>query len=440
MVNKYYSDESGVTLIEVLASLVLVSIISILAFNVLTNTFQYSETSISHADLRQDSNFIITQIRQKHQEEIGDYALCKEDLQRIQQYEVNLEINEIPIHECKTFSYKDPLNVNFTMKNQQDHEYQINTTIEPKVERERVKDIQLSLPSHVDDFYSYLSDEKVFIYSGNISVNGSASISGDRDGQMIINNNETDLNFSTANHISVNTIYIDKEGQEVNFPTSTSLGEAGVTELVNIKGDVYLNNGGATVNGEHVFIDGNVTFNSSSVINASSVHISGDVTFNNWAGDINAEQIYIGGDITSDNPDHNNIKTGEFDEEQLPDHPNIHIPSLKEEQWFYQNDYENTLTLDDDSKIFSPSDLNIHVGNNNPENFIIVSKGNVSIDSNWSELDGVIIAPNGKVTFYGDTFTGVVISKEGLDVVNGGSSVYFKNIEQYMDSDESPFE
>ncbi|WP_017186715.1 PulJ/GspJ family protein [Alkalibacillus haloalkaliphilus] len=443
MINKYFKSENGVTLIELLASLVLISIISLLAFSVLNNTFQYSETSNSHIELRQDSNFIITQIRQQHQEISEDYTFCLEDIQRKEEHSFShLVMNELDLYDeqCATFAHENPLNVDFTLKNEHNHEYQINTTIDPQVNREQEKNVQLSLSSTVDDFYSFIKNENVFIFSSNISINGSADITGNQNGKIIINNNETDLDFSTADQISTENIFIDKAGQEVNLITSTSLGENGVTEIINIIGDVNLNNGGATINSEEVIIDGNVTFNSSSIINATNVYISSDVIFNNWSGNINADNIYIGGDINSRNPEHELLRTGEFNEEQLLSHPTNNIPPLKEDHWFYENGYETTLNLNSESKIFSPSDLNIHVGNNDPENFIIASKGNVSIDSNWSQLDGVIIAPNGKVTFNGNSFTGVVISRDGFDVPNGGSSINFRNIEEYITSDNLPFD
>ena len=53
-------------------------------------------------------------------------------------------------------------------------------------------------------------------------------------------------------------------------------------------------------------------------------------------------------------------------------------------------------------------------------------------------MTGVLFAPNGKVTFNGASFEGLVIAKDGFYVTSGGTTVTFKSIENYI-SDAKDF-
>ncbi len=56
-------------------------------------------------------------------------------------------------------------------------------------------------------------------------------------------------------------------------------------------------------------------------------------------------------------------------------------------------------------------------------------------------MTGVLFAPNGRVTFNGDHFEGVVIAKDGFYVTSGGTDVEFRNIAYYIRNQEDyPFE
>ncbi|WP_421908846.1 hypothetical protein [Methanolacinia petrolearia] len=53
----------------------------------------------------------------------------------------------------------------------------------------------------------------------------------------------------------------------------------------------------------------------------------------------------------------------------------------------------------------------------------------------------MLFAPNGRVTFNGDHFEGVVIAKDGFYVTSGGTDVEFRNIAYYIRNQEDyPFE
>ncbi|WP_027964165.1 type II secretion system protein [Halalkalibacillus halophilus] len=477
------NNQKGITLVEVLATLVIISLITTLAFHVLANALQYSEQTDSHVKLRQEANLIITQMRQKHQAETEDYSISFNQFTHEDRYDVislSLNTNQVSSSENVTIDGSESLGVGFTLENSFGNEYSINTTIEPRKEVETESSLSVSLPEFGQDFYSYLRDENVFVYGSNLSVGGSVPVSSEsKNGQVVINNrNQSDISFDGSSSVSVHTIYIDKSGNSVNLSGSASLGEQGKTELISIKGKTNIY-GGANLNSEDLFLDGDVDFRSGTIhadtvlingnlnmsgggatINANQLYINGSLTLPQ--GTINAEDTYVDGDLTIGWGGNNNIEdlylNGELNNEtnrevsiegdfssstfpSLPNHPDQSMPGLRAAEWYEENGYENNSTLQSDNLVYSEGNVNIHAQNNNPENFVIVSGGDVTINSNWSQFDGVIFAPNGRVTFTGESFTGVVIARDGFDVSNGGSSISFKNIDQYFDSNsELPFD
>jgi hypothetical protein len=55
-------------------------------------------------------------------------------------------------------------------------------------------------------------------------------------------------------------------------------------------------------------------------------------------------------------------------------------------------------------------------------------------------VTGIFFAPNGKVTFNGGFLEGVVIARDGFFVTSGGTTVTFKNLEEYIsNSEDYPF-
>lgn len=68
------SNENGITLIELLATLAIVSIISILLYGVLLNGFDYSKKSKEKVSLQQEMNIAVTSITKFH-ESYGAYDI-----------------------------------------------------------------------------------------------------------------------------------------------------------------------------------------------------------------------------------------------------------------------------------------------------------------------------------------------------------------------------
>ena len=76
MKENYFRNESGITLIELLATISIIAIISSLLWGALTVTFKQSERTEEHVNLRQEANMIVTKLRTMHLQ--GNYQLCYE--------------------------------------------------------------------------------------------------------------------------------------------------------------------------------------------------------------------------------------------------------------------------------------------------------------------------------------------------------------------------
>jgi prepilin-type N-terminal cleavage/methylation domain-containing protein len=303
-------------------------------------------------------------------------------------------------------------------------------------------------------FAEYLQHENVFVYGTNLGLNYLANSGGsnklrndlDSNGTVVITNqNNANLVFRANHEIDMKKIFIDKSGKKVIFEdkASTKLGIAGVTELINIKGDVEINNGAAEIKGKDIYIDGNVIFNNSAKITGENVYITGNVDFKNWSAQIIANNIYIGGGIIwiqSGNIVGNLINPASI---VVPPQPNLTIPSLKQDSWYEQNGYVSGGALQSNKKIFSQGNyyFSSHLVYTN---VIIVSKGDIHLDGNIG-VTGVLFAPYGSVTFNGSTddrpFEGVILARDGFYTTNGNSRIMFRNINNYIQNiTEYPFE
>lgn len=443
MFKKLYSRESGFTLIEVLAVVVISAIIIGLISNVLLSTIKYNDKMQSHVNLRKEANLIITQVRQLYQD--GAKKLCFEKLPSVNYIyykEIYLNNKLQESSNCAEVDNSNKLAVTFTIYDKQKNEFEIKTVLEKSGKQISVPQIVIEKPIKEENLYSVLKNNNIFIYGSNLSVSGSSSLkSSDGEGTMIINNtNQSDLIFPGDNNISEKQIYINKSGNKIKFSSSTKLGETNITKIVNIKGDVILDNGGARINGESIYIDGNVDFSdkADAKIIGRKVYITGNVIFNNWWGQIIADEIYIGGKVTSKQSENIVGSRKSFVNVEIPAQPAMQIPSFREDSWYKNNNYIPNGDLKKDLKIFTDSYTSTKSSNSVIEGVVIVSKGDITITGMGGSggLSGVLIAPNGKVTFGGNSFKGVVIAKNGFYTTTN-PHLTFNNVDRYIKDDKS---
>jgi len=125
--------------------------------------------------------------------------------------------------------------------------------------------------------------------------------------------------------------------------------------------------------------------------------------------------------------------------------PALEIPLTKPDDWYdrgnYTMEWPLSKALSNNEKIFV-SEGSISTSGSATNVIIIARDGNITISSNeWSvPVTGVFFAPKGKVTFNGGFLKGVVIARDGFFVENGGTTVTFENIDQYISNPEDyPF-
>lgn len=77
MNRKYYHNESGITLLELLVTISIIALISSLLWGTLSATFKHSNRTHDHVNLRKEANLIVTKLRNMHS--LENYQICYED-------------------------------------------------------------------------------------------------------------------------------------------------------------------------------------------------------------------------------------------------------------------------------------------------------------------------------------------------------------------------
>ncbi|MBD8068858.1 type II secretion system protein J [Bacillus sp. PS06] len=456
-IKKYLSQQAGITLIELLATIAISSMVLGLGYSVLTTTLKYNDKTQSHINLRQEANLIITQMRQQHQ---ARNAICYDQLQTEDDITINVKLNSEALTQGKCWGPIAPqadlpeLQVALSLVNTKHNDsYSIDTVLEGK----EVNQYSIPLPKESEPpIYEYIYSNNIFVYGSDFGISGSTPVrsnannEGTQVGAVVINNlNKKDLILGGNNEVSVKNIYIDKKGNNVTFSSSTKLGIKNVTEIVRIDGNVQLNNGGARIDSDVVYIDGNVTFGSSAIIEAKKVIITGNVTFNNWSAAIIAKETYIGGRVTLDQTNAPNMsqsnqkRYNQLNLETIPKMINIKVPSFREDTWYSKNGYQVRTSgkLTNGARIYSRTSFTENDWHENTRNVVIVSKGDITLTNfGGSTLSGILYAPNGRVTFNGQGFTGIIITRDGF-FTGMNPSISFAGIDQFITNpDLVPFQ
>ena len=328
----------------------------------------------------------------------------------------------------------------------------------------------------VFDFSDFITNESVFVYGTKLDFEGNTIVG---EGSTIIIMGDllsSDLNADSK--IYVSNVYINGS---VDLSGSQYLGSTTLPELIYIAGDLEMT-GASRLYSNDTFIDGlvyldtniygNLYTNGSLDFNNGHIygetHVNGDLTLT--GGDVH-DDIYVDGDLTlgwipsidsgayiyytgsihtpgwyPQNILDKCIKVGSVPGFSMPAFLDIPIPSAKSDDWYSSHGYVSGGDIMEGIKIYSLSDYSItqqwYHTSRNGTNIVIVSKeGDITFNNFWRvPVTGVIFAPNGRVTFSGDIFEGVVISRDGFYVPSGSSDVIFKNIEEYIsDPEDYPF-
>jgi hypothetical protein len=121
--------------------------------------------------------------------------------------------------------------------------------------------------------------------------------------------------------------------------------------------------------------------------------------------------------------------------------PDYVLPPVKSADWYLARGYVSGGILTSTMKVFAAS-YSSTTWRPTATNIVIVAhSGDITLTGlGSSSISGVLYAPNGRVTFSGGNFNGVVIARDGFFVTSGGSTITFSSLDDYFISpDDYPF-
>ena len=288
-----------------------------------------------------------------------------------------------------------------------------------------------------ESFVDFVINENVFIYGNRLSFAGN-TITG--PGATIIltgglNTADTNLGASVA----VNTIYID--GNVNLLSGSASLGSPTNTGEIFINGDLNLNGGTRNIYGT-VYVKRDF-FLQGAVIHGT-IYVNGNLEIGTNIPILTDDaRIHYTGTFTHPPTMDPALLAKCIYQPTVPgfDMPDQQLPPPKSADWYAAKGYVPSGTLTSNLKIFAPGYSSTTWRPTATDVVIVAHSGDITITGlGGSSLTGVLFAPNGRVTFGGATFTGVVITRDGFFVTSGGTSVTFSNLAGYFASpDDYPF-
>ena len=270
----------------------------------------------------------------------------------------------------------------------------------------------------------FIVDENVFIYGDTLEFDGN-TINGPGATAVILGGLRTDdLNGGAS--IAVSNLYI---GGDVNLDGgSASLGSAQNPGSIYVDGNLRLWSGGRNIYGT-VYVNGNFDLKDASI--HGNVYVNGNLTLG-WKPTIADDvRIYYTGTLTA--PDNYNqaILAKCIPQATVPgfEMPDWEIPPTKPQTWYTERGYIQNGTLTSDMKVFAPAYSSTSSQHTATNVIIVAYDGDITITGlGGSGVTGVFIAPKGRVTFSGAFLEGVVLTRDGLFVTSGGTTVTFRNL------------
>ena len=298
----------------------------------------------------------------------------------------------------------------------------------------------LSKPGYIriteGSFVNFIIDENVFVYGNVLKFSGN-KVNGPGATVVITGGlNTNDLNGGAS--INVSDIYI---GGDVTLNGgSAGLGSAGEPGSIYVNGDLELWNGARDIYGD-VYVNGSFRLKDARI--HGNVYVDGDLKLDwtPWLAD--DAYIYYTGTLTAPKHYKAHILAKCIHNATVPgfDMPDEEIPQAKPAGWYAARGYVSGGDLTSNMKIFADS-YSSNVWRPNANNVTIVARnGDITITGmGGSGVTGIFFAPNGKVTFNGAFLEGVVIARDGFFVTSGGTTVTFRNVDQYIsDPNDYPF-
>lgn len=285
-------------------------------------------------------------------------------------------------------------------------------------------------------FVNYVIEEDVFVYGSQLSFSG-ANVAGP-DATVVLTESLVTSDLNGGASMAVNTIYVD--GDITLDGGSAGLGSSINPGNIYVTGDMNLLSGTRDIYGD-VYVQGNLRLKDARI--HGNVYVDGDVTLDWTPWLAPGSHIYYTGTLSAPAYFDQGILNKCIPQATVPGFtmPDTALPPVKSSDWYAARGYVSSGPLTDNLKIFAPGYSSSSWTSTVNDVVIIASAGDISITGlGGSGMRGVLFAPNGKVTFSGGFFEGVVIARDGFDVISGGTTVTFKNLETYFTSpDDYPF-
>ncbi|NVO65949.1 type IV pilin [Methanofollis tationis] len=290
-------------------------------------------------------------------------------------------------------------------------------------------------------FINFVIDENVFVYGNVLSFSGN-TVTGPGATVVITGGLVTsDLNGGTS--ISVSEIYID--GDVTLDGGSAGLGSATEPGNIYVNGDLTLGSGSRNIYGD-TYVAGNFFLKDARI--HGNVYVDGDLTLNWTPWLVDDARIYYTGKIEHPNYYDEEILKKCVHQATVPgvDIPDQGIAPTKPAEWYAERGYVSGGALTDGIRIYADSydapGYSPPTWSSTANNIVIIARsGDITLKNMGDRrVTGVFYAPNGKVTFEGTSLEGVVIARDGFFVTSGGTTVVFRNIEEYISNpDDYPF-
>ncbi|ADH98519.1 PulJ/GspJ family protein [Salisediminibacterium selenitireducens] len=458
---KRIKNQAGITLIELLAALVIGTIVIGLAGSVLVSTFTQADVTSDHASLRQEANIILTKIR-------SDYSNADESTTLSFDNTENMlfDRNSAPLSEedffkfssftftevrpdgetANEFSYTEghtpsPSEITFEKGTEnRGNRLKVEFTIEDTNGRSFSVDTTIARLGDYEDYQTgteeeQISDDTEEIISQNVSVFTSRlDFGGDLidapDYTGVFNDLVVTDDFNQGATLGFSNLIFN---QGISLQTgSLQLGSSSTPGDIIVYGNAEFNGGTRNIYGTS-YIYGDLSIQNANI--HGDIFVEGNVNATSGVPQFhNGSNIYFTGELLtpSDYPTTNFIKVESIEQKERTI---TQTPQMHPDEWYSNKGYETTAPenrlRDAPVKHFFVDDFNI---NTNPQvsvdGLVVISKGDISFSTFGGQdlTNAFLFAPNGTISFNGEKFSGVMISGEGIDMPRGGIDVEFMSI------------
>lgn len=284
-------------------------------------------------------------------------------------------------------------------------------------------------------FVDVVIDENVFVYGTKFYFMGGTVIGP--DATIIITGPLTTADLGGGSSLQVNTIYID--GSVTLDGGSAGLGSPTNPGNISVNGDMVLWTGVRHIYGD-VYVAGDLDLKDAWIHDI--VYVNGDLTLGHTPTLDSDARIYYTGTFTHPGMS-SAILSKCIQVATVPGYPipELTMPPVKPADWYADRGYVSSGALTSNLKVFANSYSSTSWRPPASNVIIVAQNGDITLTGlGGSGVTGVLFAPNGRVTFNGGYFEGVVIARDGFYVTSGGTFITFKNLDDYFsDPADYPF-